>query len=470
MIQKPLPCTPGQPTPRIFDVSGLTRQIKHLLEENFPFVWVMGEISNFRMPVSGHGYFTLKDDQAQISAVVFKSQAAALKFKLKDGISIVGLGRLSVYEPRGTYQIIFEYMEPRGIGGLQIAFEQLKQKLANEGLFDATHKKPLPFLPEKVSVITSPTGAAVQDFIKVACHRFENLPIEIVPVSVQGDAAPAELIRAIERLNTSAATDLIVLARGGGSLEDLQAFNNEGVARAIFESRIPVVSAIGHETDFTIADFVADLRAPTPSAAAEMVIPKKSDLIHHLDEIRGKLCKAMFSQLALNRKTVESITHRLVHPKRRLQDMRLHLDELSVRLAISIKRCITQKYDQVVFYKKLMAALSPLTLLDRLKLRTARQHRALTETMTALMENRRSCLTRHHAMLEALSPMAILNRGYSITRTLPQQHLVRSAETVTADQPLEILLASGRLAVRVDTVFSEKGSAFHASQKNKTGI
>lgn len=453
----------------IFNVSELTRHIKKCLEEKFPFIWVTGEISNFRMPLSGHGYFTLKDDHSQISAVIFKSQAAALKFKLKDGMSIVGLGRISVYEPRGTYQLIFEYLEPRGVGSLQIAFEQLKQKLSNEGLFDAQTKKNLPHLPQKISVITSPTGAAVRDFLKIARHRFENLPIEIVPVSVQGDAAPSDLIRAIEQLNAISATDIIVLARGGGSIEDLQAFNHEGVAQAIFASHIPVVSAVGHETDFTIADFVADLRAPTPSAAAEMVIPKKTDLIHHLDEIREKLYKTIFNSLILKRKTLESITHRMVHPRRRLQDSRLRLDDLSFRLDSATHRWIARRSEQVAFFRKMLTAFSPLNTTDRLKNQIAQQKQALSDAITTLVENRRSVLTRNCILLEALSPMAILSRGYSITRTLPQQDIVRAAAALKVNQPLEILLASGRLTVRVDTVSDEKGPFSHGGKK-KTGI
>ncbi|MCA1787890.1 MAG: exodeoxyribonuclease VII large subunit, partial [Desulfobacteraceae bacterium] len=244
-------------TGHIYSVSRLTREIKTILEDRFPFVWITGEISNYATPASGHSYFSLKDSGAVISCVMFKNQKRNLKFRLESGLKIMGLARLSLYEPRGSYQLIFEHMEPEGAGSLQKAFEQLKQKLGDEGLFDAVHKQPIPFLPRKISVITSGTGAAVHDIINIAVRRFPNCRLEIVPVSVQGDAARDEIVYAIEAVNKRRQADVIILARGGGSLEDLAAFNCEIVARAIFTSHIPVITGIGHETDFTIADFVA---------------------------------------------------------------------------------------------------------------------------------------------------------------------------------------------------------------------
>ena len=255
---------------RIYTVSELTSDLKDILEKTYPFIWIFGEISNFNVPVSGHFYFTVKDEHAQINAVMFRNQNRNLKFKPEDGISITGLGRITVYEPRGTYQIIFEYLEPKGTGAIQLAFEQLKKRLADEGLFDEKHKKPLPFLPGKISIITSPTGAVVHDILKIIDRRFSNLHLEIVPVKVQGYGAEDEIISAIEMINARCDSDVAILARGGGSLEDFHAFNSEAVARAVFASKIPIISAVGHETDFSITDFVADFRAPTPSAAAEL--------------------------------------------------------------------------------------------------------------------------------------------------------------------------------------------------------
>ncbi|MCA1766468.1 MAG: exodeoxyribonuclease VII large subunit, partial [Desulfobulbaceae bacterium] len=262
----------------IQSVSELTRSIRGLLETQFPFVTVTGEISNLRKPYSGHLYFTLKDQDAQLRAVLFKQQQRYLDIRPENGQQIICRGRVSVYEPRGEYQLLIDSMEAQGEGRLQIAFEQLKIDLERQGLFEQSVKKPLPFLPDKVSLITSPQGAAVHDFLRMAENRYPGLPIEIIPVRVQGEGAGAEISKALYFLNEQQTTDVIVLCRGGGSLEDLWAFNEESLARAIYVSKIPVVSAIGHEIDFTISDFVADYRAATPSAAAEAVIPDKKAL------------------------------------------------------------------------------------------------------------------------------------------------------------------------------------------------
>ena len=264
--------------PHVYSVSELNAKIKSILEEQFPFVWVGGEVSNFAVPASGHFYFTLKDEKAQLRAVMFRGQNRNLRFELADGMAVSGIGRVSVYEPRGTYQVIFEHLEPRGTGALQVAFEQLKMRLAEEGLFDEQHKRPLPFLPAKIHIVTSPTGAVIHDIMQIVERRFPGMPISVIPVKVQGDGAIEEIVAAIETLDTLEDAEVAIVARGGGSLEDLQAFNSEAVARSIFASRIPIVSAVGHETDFTIADFVADLRAPTPSAAAELTVPLRDRL------------------------------------------------------------------------------------------------------------------------------------------------------------------------------------------------
>jgi exodeoxyribonuclease VII large subunit len=274
----------------IWTVSELNDRIKGLLEESFELLWIEGEVSNLRRPASGHVYFTLKDEKSQIRAVLFRSpygpRSAAwsprTRFDLEEGMQIVCRARLSVYTARGEYQLVAEAVEPKGIGALQKAFEQLKQRLQAEGLFEPLRKKPIPFLPRKIGVITSPTGAVIRDILTVTRRRFSGVPILIAPVRVQGAEAPPEIVQAIKDMQSATEVDVIILARGGGSLEDLAPFNDEGVARAIFSSRIPVISAVGHETDFTIADFVADLRAPTPSAAAELVLPLKRDLIASL--------------------------------------------------------------------------------------------------------------------------------------------------------------------------------------------
>ena len=326
----------------IYTVSEINDQIKDLLETSFPLIWITGEISNFRLPGSGHAYFTLKDARSQIAAVMFRGQMRNLKFDPEDGLSIVGLGRVSVYEPRGAYQVILEYIEPKGIGALQVAYDQLRARLAAEGLFDETCKKPLPFLPSRIGVITSPTGAVIHDIIHVLTRRFPGIPLEIVPVKVQGDGSVEDIETALSLLNDRMSSDVIILARGGGSLEDLQAFNSERVARAIFASRIPVISAIGHETDFTIADFVADLRAPTPSAAAELVSPLRDDLMRRCAELTFRITSRLHRHVEQHRSRLTQSIRRLVHPRRRIQDCRIRLDDISGRII----RAVTIQFQQ----------------------------------------------------------------------------------------------------------------------------
>ena len=274
---------------RVYTVTELSEEIKGLLEGHFPFLWVEGEISNFRSPMSGHYYLTLKDEHAQIRAVMFRNCARTLKFMPEDGMRVVAQGKVSTYTPRGEYQVILDYLEPMGVGALALAFEQIKRTLAAQGVFDKAMKKPLPFLPQRVAVITSPTGAAIRDFLKVLGRRFANVEVAVVPVRVQGEGASAEIIAALETANRQGSFDVIILTRGGGSLEDLWAFNQEDLARAIRRSRIPVISAVGHEIDVTIADLAADFRAPTPSAAAEMLVTEKEVLIERLFSLKKRL-------------------------------------------------------------------------------------------------------------------------------------------------------------------------------------
>ncbi|OQY54081.1 MAG: exodeoxyribonuclease VII large subunit [Desulfobacteraceae bacterium 4572_88] len=390
---------------RVYTISELTADIKSLLEENFPFIWLSGEISNFRVPVSGHFYFTLKDQKAQVSAVMFRGQNRNLRFVPEDGMSVTGLGRISVYEPRGSYQIILEYLEPEGVGALQVSFEQMKARLSAEGLFDDRHKKPLPFLPEKISVITSPTGAVVHDILRVISRRFPNCHVEIIPVRVQGDEAEGEIVSALKLLSTRDDADVAILARGGGSLEDLHAFNSEGVTRAIFDSPIPIVSAVGHETDFTIADFVADLRAPTPSVAAELVVPLKQDLQEACSGLSNRLIRQFHRYLDQHRSRVSELSERLTDPKKRIQDMRLMADDLTARLIRVFRNDMRQRREQ---------------------------------------------LSWRVNQLKALSPTAILERGYSITRTVPGSVVLMDSHRVSKGQQLEVMLAKGGLICRVE--------------------
>ena len=434
----------------LYTVSQLTREIKVLLEQEFPLIWVAGEISNLRTPTSGHHYFTLKDTNAQINAVIFKGPFKRLKFAIENGLSVVGLGRLSVYEPRGTYQVIFEHLEPKGIGALQLAFEQLKSRLAAEGLFDEAHKKPLPLLPRKVHIITSPTGSVIHDTIHIIHRRFPNMPITVIPVRVQGDRAMVSIVKALKYLNHQKDADVAILARGGGSLEDLQAFNSEPVARAIFESRVPIISAIGHETDFTISDFAADLRAPTPSAAAEMVVPEKHRLQLHCQELAMRLERQIQNQVSNHRKRLEQAIRRLRDPRRQIQEVRIRLDDDEGRLIRAIRRYATHKRETM---DSLVKRLRRIPLRDAVRI----HHQKLEKINYILLNNINKIFVlnraRHRELtlrLDALNPANVLQRGYSITRSLPSRRVVRTSRSVQIQQQVEIQLGSGYLLCRVE--------------------
>ncbi len=390
---------------KIYTISQLSADIKEILENRFPFIWVCGEISNFRIPASGHFYFTLKDELSQISAMMFRGQNRSLKFMPEDGMTVTGLGRLSLYEPRGTYQVIFEYLEPKGLGALQASFEQLKARLSAEGLFDEEHKKPIPFLPKKIAVITSPTGAVIHDIINIVSRRFANVHIEIFPVRVQGEGAAQEIVSAIQLMNLRADADVAILARGGGSLEDLSAFNTEMVSRAIFASKIPMISAVGHETDFTIADFAADMRAPTPSAAAELVVPLKDELKRRISELESALKHRIYAQIERYRHILSDMSKRLIHPKKNIQMLRLKLDEITERLIFQMNKELQQQRERLLWKT------------DRLNI---------------------------------LSVFTVLSRGYGIVRTVPKAVIVKDSDAVEIGGEIEILLEKGALRCRVE--------------------
>jgi len=443
---------------KIYTVSELNADIKTLVEENFPFVWVCGEISNFRRPASGHSYFTLKDDAAQINAVMFRGQQRQLKFEPEDGMSITGMGRISVYEPRGTYQIILEYLEPAGIGALQIAFEKLKARLAEKGYFDQAHKKPLPAIPRKIAVITSPTGSVIYDILKILHRRFPNVHIQIIPVKVQGSDAQAEIVAGLQLINSRAEADVAILARGGGSLEDLQAFNSESVATAIFLSQIPIVSAIGHETDFTIADFVADLRAPTPSAAAELVVANKIELERRIADLASMLKSNFYNYIDKLRFELQTFFLKLIDPRKRIQDLRLRLDDLAARLNRIVISDLHIRKDRLFWWNDRLAANTPSILSQKINDKLEQKVTNLLKTYVIYINAKRAVLRETSARLNALSPIAILERGYSITRTIPAARVVRDPETVALDQDLEVMVAKGALICRV------KGKSTHGKK------
>ena len=443
-------------TPRkIFSVSELTTNIKYLLEEKFPFIWISGEISNFRRPASGHYYFTLKDDRAQINAVIFRPQNRHLRFDPEDGLLVVGMGRISVYEPRGTYQVILEYLEPKGIGELQLAFEQLKARLSDEGLFDEAPKKPLPFLPRKLTIITSPTGAVIHDIVNIARRRFFNLHIEVIPVKVQGSTAAEEIVNAIERMNRHATSDVGILARGGGSLEDLQAFNSEAVARAVYGSEIPIVSAVGHETDFTIADFVADLRAPTPSAAAELVVPLKSEFEQQVNWLFQALVQNVNYRIDAERRSVTHLVQRLIDPRKRIQDARLRLDDLALRLIRTTQRAVHNRRERWLWRREQLLANTPASRIRNFEVQLEKLHLSLFNLLRLIVNKKGALHANLDSRLQALNPVAVLSRGYSIARTVPDARIVRSSKAVEIGQVLEVVLHKGRLHCRVERKSSD---------------
>jgi exodeoxyribonuclease VII large subunit len=448
--EQPPEYTDARIRPKILTVSELNANIKSLLEDRFPFIWITGEISNFRIPVSGHSYFTLKDQASQISAVMFRGQQRNLKFRPEDGMSVTGLGRISVYEPRGTYQIILEYLEPSGIGALQVAFEKLKMHLAEEGLFDQQHKSPLPFLPHKISIITSPTGSVVHDILNIIDRRFPNVGIQIIAVKVQGDGAVEEIVSALEELNSRNDSDVAILARGGGSLEDLQAFNSEPVARAIFASRIPIVSAVGHETDYTISDFVADLRAPTPSAAAELIVPERSELKRRCNQLDSLLKATILNYCKILKLKLSEVSHRLVDPKRKIEDFRLRVDDFSVRLNRVLAYRIDREHERLYFWTDRLGANNPIVLLHKFKEKLDQNYKNIRRLFIIFIGLKKAKTRELTAKLETLSPTAILHRGYSITRTFPEAKVVKDPRAVSLNQDLEVLVAKGRLFCRVE--------------------
>ena len=437
----------------IYTVSELTRKIKAILEQNFPFIWISGEISNFRMPSSGHFYFTLKDETSQIQTVMFRGQNQNLKFVPEDGTSVTGLGRVSVFEPRGSYQVILEYLEPKGVGALQVAFEQLKKKLDDEGLFDEQYKKPLPFSPEKIGLITSPTGAVVHDILHIIKRRFPGIPLDIVPVKVQGDGAIAAIVAAVELLNRLRSVNVIILARGGGSLEDLQAFNSEAVARAIFVSEIPIISAVGHETDYTISDFAADLRAPTPSAAAELVVPIKGDLYRKINELKYFIILNLQRYIKNYRSQVGSLRERLADPKKKVIDHRLKLDEDTGRLIRAMMNQVQMRRERLAWRFDKLSYNNPSFYVTKLNEKLNVISALLHQSIRSCVSSRQARLREVNAKLDSLNPTAILARGFSITRTLPETIIVRDSATVSRGQALEIVLARGSLTCDVKEKF-----------------
>ncbi len=402
------PVTKENLEPQILSVSDVNRAIKSTLEGQFKLIWLKGEISNFKPHTSGHFYFSLKDSKAQISAIMFRGFNQSLKFKPRDGMEVIVRGKITVYEPRGNYQIFCEQMDPVGAGALQLAFEQLKKKLELEGLFDKARKRPLPAMPKHVAVVTSPTGAAIRDILNILSRRFKGLRVTVVPTVVQGDAAAPSIVKAIELAQKMIDVDVMIVGRGGGSIEDMWCFNDERVARAISACRVPVISAVGHEIDFTIADFVADLRAPTPSAAAELVCRNAAEICERIVVLDKRLAKGLFHCIQLLKHRLVGHAKRLVDPKRRLQDLSQRCDELSQRLEAGIARYFEGVEQHLNLLKAQLVSPEELIL---------RRHQHIDILRTKLeanwqrnLEIKRARWARLGTTLDAVSPLKVLAR------------------------------------------------------------
>jgi exodeoxyribonuclease VII large subunit len=443
-------------TPRILTVTELTRSIRGILETELPFVTVCGEISNLRQPYSGHLYFTLKDDSAQLKGVLFKQQQKYLRQLPEDGQQVICRGRISVYEARGEYQLIIDYLERLGTGELQIAFENLKQKLAEEGLFDQDHKKEVPAFPARIALVTSPKGAAVFDFLKVARHRFPSLPIEIFPVRVQGKEAAPEICDALATLNQRKQSDVIVLCRGGGSIEDLWPFNEESVARAIYESAIPVVSAIGHEIDFTIADFVADLRTPTPTAAAETIVPNRQILREHIQRLKQLLARTISQTIREKRHLINIQQRMLGDPCSLITHNLLHLDNVYSSLVHGYRRHLYTLSMQLGSLSGKLHKFNPVQQLTYKQQWTRELTRRLQSVMLQHLDKKVNRLTAATTLLEAISPLGVLGRGYAVVRSghkeKPPGELIRSTRQVTVGKDMEVILQEGKLGCKVTEI------------------
>ena len=437
----------------VLSVSELTARIKEQLEVAFPAVWVEGEISNLRTPGSGHAYFTLKDETAQLRAVLFRNRGRRIRFEPEDGMKVLAFGGLDLYPPRGEYQLVVELLEPKGVGALQYAFEQLKRRLEAEGLFEQARKRPLPAFPRVIGIVTSPTGAAVRDMLHIIGRRFGDLRVLIVPVRVQGEEAPGEIVAALATLAAVDELDVVIVGRGGGSIEDLWAFNDERVARAIVASRVPVISAVGHETDYTIADFVADLRAPTPSGAAELVVREKLAVMEMLVDLHDRLRLAMASQMARRRERVASLLRRrvLTEPARALREWTRRLDEAQAGLATAARAHQRMLRHRVELATNALSSQHPLARISHGAAVLAQLRGRLAASATHRAKHSRHRLAAAVGRLQSLSPLAVLGRGYSLTR-LPSGAVVRTAASLRAGDAIEVLLAEGAVDARVTDV------------------
>ncbi|MBX3039793.1 MAG: exodeoxyribonuclease VII large subunit [Bdellovibrionaceae bacterium] len=415
---------PSQSDVAVISVEALNAQIRRTLEGEIGTIWVQGEISNFKAHTSGHFYFSLKDQKAQVAAVMFRGSNAKLKFRPTDGLEVIVRGRITVYEPRGNYQLLCETMEPVGAGALQKAFEQLRDKLKQEGLFNPSRKRPIPAFPRHVAVVTSPTGAAIRDILNVLSRRAKSVKTTVVPTLVQGAGAAPQIVQSLKSAYRLPDVDVIILGRGGGSMEDLWAFNDETLARTIAESPVPVISAVGHEIDFTISDFVADLRAPTPSAAAELVAKSSSEILDRIRQMDRLLKLSLDRQLKTLLQNISGLSRRLIDPRKKLEDLALRNDDLLTRLDLAMMNRLSKRRQKLEPKQSL-----------------------LEKALQLFLQKRRAKAERLQAMLDSLSPLKVVERGYAIVTR--DEAVVKSASQVDIGTELRIRLAEGELVVTV---------------------
>ena len=435
----------------IYSVSRLNREVRAVLEGSFPLIWVNGELSNLARPASGHIYFSLKDEIAQVRCAMFRMKCQRLRFKPENGQQVLLRARISLYEGRGEFQLLVEHMEPAGEGALQQAFEQLKQKLDAEGLFDSGRKQPLPSHPKIVGLITSPTGAAVRDLLSVMKHRYPLLKVIVYPVQVQGSEAAEQIREMIQLANRRSECELLILSRGGGSLEDMMAFNDESVARAIASSGLPIISAVGHEIDFTIADFVADLRAATPSAAAELATPDQSALQKEMHTLQQRISYRFSQQLKSHQAHLSQQLRHLqrLHPQQKIIQQYQSIDSIELRLTTIINKLVKDKHGVTQLLSTRLSGTSPTSRLDQVKLKVTTLSAQADSAIKHRIEQRQQHLTRLAQGLNMVSPLATLNRGYAIATHATSNEVLRDSHQVDPNEMIKVKLAKGELDCKV---------------------
>ena len=445
----------ANPQREILSVTDLNRRARSLLEAQFKQIWVEGEISNFSRPASGHWYFTLKDNGAQVRCAMFANRNRGLRLQVQNGMHVIVRAKVSLYEGRGDYQLIAESLIDAGEGLLQRQFEELKRKLTEQGLFSEQRKQALPALPSHIGVITSPTGAAIKDILAVLARRFPSIPVSILPVAVQGKEAASQIVAAIElaqrQQDSEQPIDALIVGRGGGSLEDLWPFNEECVARAIFACPIPIVAAVGHEVDFTIADFVADVRAATPSAAAELLSPDREEWLLSLKKHQHTLSSSLQRQLLNANQQLSNLSKRLRHPGQQLQEQAQRLDELEARFTLAIRQQLTLQHSQLKTLSATLNQHKPHHQIDRLSVQNQQLAQQLQRAMHHRLDSYQQRLKANSLALHTLSPLQTLSRGYAITKD-QQGHIIRSSDDVQVGDQVSTQLGYGQLNCTVDAV------------------